>query len=447
MFLEKMKNVLAGPAFPERDYTLSGQKYAHIYAMAADLRHHMKNEKICCLFTEDRGISMAAVLAALETGTQILLPYSFSQRVLEEIREKYAFHTIISHSSEKKRELPKGVQRLIPHLSAAPSPLHMNTDPDAPLIIFFTGGSTGKPKIWSKTPRNLFAETFYHAGKLEISPEDRFLSTVPPCHIYGFLFSLLLPFVSSASVHRENCTFPEEIRALLQKASISILVSLPIHYRALKDSRIPENRLRIALSSAGKLEEEDGDCFYQNTGTGPTEIYGSTETGGIAYRCRAKGENALQPFDIIDWKIKDEMLYVRSDFLSPGTARDAAGYFRTGDRVCAAEQDGFQLLGRADGIVKVGGKRVDTDEVRETLKQIPGIADAVVISLAEASGRENILCALLEGKCEGEILRQKASGRLPAYAVPRIIRFTDEIPRTSAGKYDRQAILEILQHK
>lgn len=229
---------------------------------------------------------------------------------------------------------------------------------------------------------------------------------------------------------------------VLTDQEITVLVSLPVHYRALGSEKIPENRLRLALSSAGKLDEADGDRFYAQTGIGPTEIYGSTETGGIAARCRASGEKSLQPFDAVDWKIADELLHVRSDFLSPGIAVDAQGYFRTGDRVRSAENGGFYLLGRADGIAKVGGKRVDVEEVGEKLKQIPGISDAVVISLPDASGRENDLAALVQGNMDLETFRNAASRLLEPCAMPRRICFVEEIPRTSAGKYDRSAIIK-----
>ncbi|MEZ4527368.1 MAG: fatty acid--CoA ligase family protein [Desulfobacterales bacterium] len=443
MFLQKLAQLLEGPQHPDREFLLSGLNYAHVYALAADIRDAMKGESICCLCTEDRSLVMASVLAALGTGVKLILPHSFSVQKLAEIRDIQDFRMIIS---DQERDLAKGMKTVIPRPDSAYfSPPVPSISPDAPIVSFFTGGSTGRPKIWQKTPRNLFAEAFFHSRKNAFSEKDCFLSTVPPYHIYGFLFSVLVPFVSSSSLWPETCTFPQQIRMVLTDQEITVLVSLPVHYRALGSEEIPENRLRLALSSAGKLDEADGDRFYAQTGTGPTEIYGSTETGGIASRCRAAGEKSLQPFDVIDWKITDEILHVRSDFLSPGMESDAQGYFCTGDRAIGAENGGFYLLGRADGIVKVGGKRVDVEEVGEKLKQIPGIADAVVISLPDASGRENDLAALVQGNMDLETFRNAASQVLEPYAMPRRVCFVEKIPRTSAGKCDRSAMVKFFQ--
>ncbi|MGE0085620.1 MAG: class I adenylate-forming enzyme family protein [Desulfococcaceae bacterium] len=440
MFLQKLAQLLAGPQHPYRDFIISAQTYARVYALAADIRNAMKSQTLCCICTEDRSILMASVLAAMNSGFALILPHSFSAQTIGEIREIRNFHTVIS---DQERDLPKGLKTVIPCAdSCSFSPLPPAFSPDLPFISFFTGGSTGRPKIWHKTPRNLFAEAFFHSRKNSFSENDRFLSTVPPYHIYGFLFSVLVPFVSSSSVWPETCTFPQEIRGVLKDQGITVLVSLPLHYQALGSEEIPENMLRLALSSAGKLDDADGDRFYAQTGIGPTEIYGSTETGGIASRCRAAGEKTLQTFDAVEWKIADEILHVRSDFLPPGMETDAQGYFRTGDRVRSAENGGFYLLGRADGIAKVGGKRVDVEEVGEKLKQIPGIGDAVVISLPDESGRENDLAALVQGNMDLETFRNAASRLLEPYAMPRRICFVEEIPRTSAGKYDRSAIIK-----
>ncbi|MGV8056908.1 MAG: AMP-binding protein [Smithellaceae bacterium] len=66
-------------------------------------------------------------------------------------------------------------------------------DPDEPFLSLFTGGSTGKPKVWSKSPRNLLSEAFYLKEKFAISEKDLFVSTVPPYHIYGLFFPFWFP--------------------------------------------------------------------------------------------------------------------------------------------------------------------------------------------------------------------------------------------------------------
>ena len=273
-----------------------------------------------------KGLVAATLLAALASGSTIVLPYALSKQAIREIREVVGFKAAITDQPEK---LPSEINPIVPEpcRNLAP-PFSLVTDPDSVFLKFYTGGSTGKPKTWSKTPRNMFEEAFYLSQRYNISKNDRILTTVPPYHIYGFLFSVLIPFVSSAGVVAKVCTFPQEIRDALQNYSATILVSVPMHYRILRDGEIPGDSLRISFSSAGKLDKTDEDYFYKQTGVDLVEIYGSTETGGVASRRTTVNEVTMEPFDIVDWKVVDERLYVRSAFISPEIPKDSEGFSR-----------------------------------------------------------------------------------------------------------------------
>ncbi|MCJ7541140.1 MAG: acyl-CoA synthetase, partial [Desulfobacterales bacterium] len=173
------------------------------------------------------------------------------------------------------------------------------------------------------------------------------------------------------------------------------------------------------------------------------EIYGSTETGGIASRCQAENEIPMEPFDVVDWKVVDERLCVRSAFISPEIPRDSEGFFMTGDRVRIDDNNKFLLLGRVDGIVKVGGKRVDMEEIRNKLKQIPEVTEVLVINMPDARGKENEICALVQGSIDKDRFMEMASKIVEPYAIPRRIRIVDEIPVSSTGKYDRKVMERI----
>ena len=358
MFSKKLEQILSGPIHSKGEFVISKYTYEDIYTIAADIRNSLKSiHETICVCTEDKGIIAAALLASLDSGSTMVLPYALSGQAIREIHQVVGFKTAVTDQPDK---LPPEINTVVPDpcCNVAPS-FSLATDPDSVFLKFYTGGSTGNPKLWSKTPRNMFEEAFYLSQRYNISKDDRILATVPPYHIYGFLFSILIPFVSSAGVVAEICTFPQEIRNALQNHSATILVSVPMHYRILRGGEIPGDSLRIAFSSAGKLNKKDGNYFHKQTGVDLVEIYGSTETGGIASRCQAANEAAMEPFDVVDWKVVDERLCVRSAFISPEIPRDSEGFFMTGDRVRNDDNNKFLLLGRVDGIVKVGGKRVD----------------------------------------------------------------------------------------
>jgi len=452
-FSEKLKTILDGPPTseltqPQLEFIIGGRTYEDIYALVAGIGAALSpQESMVCLCAQDKGIIAAALLASLRYGFTLVLPYAYSEQALEEVftrlnRDHIRTRTAIA---DRPMKLPQGITALRPqprpHTAIANA---LAILPDADFCHFFTGGSTGKPKIWSKTPRNLFAEAFYLSEKYALSAQDRIVACAPPFHLYGFTFAVLLPFVSGASVAADIPAYPEEIRTALADYDASVFIGTPMHYRVLRKDAIPSKSLRLAFSSTGKLDQADGLCFHKHTGADLVEIYGSTETGVIASRCQAKGERTFKPLDVVDWKVYHQELSVRSPFISPGIGKSADGYFRTGDRVCLySENDpntGFELLGRADGIVKIGGKRVDLEDIRQKIKRTPHVEDAVVIARPAAKGRQNTISALIQGEINIVQLRQAISALLEPYAIPRQIKITSAIPMLPTGKYDRNAI-------
>jgi acyl-coenzyme A synthetase/AMP-(fatty) acid ligase len=218
---------------------------------------------------------------------------------------------------------------------------------------------------------------------------------------------------------------------------------VPVHYRILNGGKIPAGALRLACSSAGRLEEADSNYFHEKTGVELVEIYGSTETGGIAFRSCSKGEEYLTPFEVVEWKVIDERLHVRSPFISPDIPKNDKWFFRTSDRVRKIDSRRIKLLGRADDIVKVGGNRLDLENIREKIKATPGVVDAAVFALASGNGRQNDICAVVQGHLDAKNLKSSLSESLEVYAVPKRIKMVDKLPISSAGKFDREALKAI----
>lgn len=445
---QTLEYLLTGPACPERDFIISRYTRGDIYSIAAGFRERFDAPEMAgapvCLCTEDKGIIAAALLASLAGGGPVcVLPYAISAPVLSETREATGFRHAVSDGIV---ELPGGTRAILPERSEwKRTGFADGRGIDSIFFQMFTGGSTGRPKLWSKTPANLFSEAAYLVDRFGIGPGDIVAATVPAYHIYGLLFSVLAPFLAAASVLEPVYVFPREILSVLRDGGVTTLVSVPLHYRALNGMEIAAPALKRAFSSAGPLERKDGIYFHGQTGVGVEEIYGSTETGGIAGRCPAAGRETLEPFDCIKWKISDERLCVRSPFVSPDLPVDDGGYYLTGDRVEPAGGKGFSLLGRADGIVKVGGKRVDLNDVREKIMSIPGVRDAYIFS-AEGRRGADISAVIESDRTEGDI-RENLSGILEPYAMPRRVRIVPKMPSTSTGKYDRESIMALFAEK
>ncbi|HNY49217.1 MAG TPA: long-chain fatty acid--CoA ligase [Smithella sp.] len=441
-FIRACKKILTpSQTVCEKDFTLSGYTYGDVFALAAGLKKtlsHWSGEKNICLCTTNKAVVAACILASLTGACKLILPYSFSAHAMKEMRDATGFNFAIADQPE---EMPDGVEVITP-VPSATKDIRPETiiDPDNHFLRLFTGGSTGKPKVWSKSPRNLLTEAFYIRETFSLSDKDIFVATVPPYHIYGLLFSILVPFVSHARILPDIYTFPQEIISTINKNKASVLVSVPIHYRVLKVEGLSVPSLRYAFSSAGVLDRSDGLHFLDKTGIGITEIYGSTETGGIASRCVSDNTDRWRAFDMVSWRLKENRLCVQSDFTSPEMERDSEGFCLTGDEAREEENNSFILMGRADGVVKVAGKRVDLLDVQNKIKTLPTVNDAFVLALSSDTGRETDIAAVVACDLTETHLKKLMMDIMEPYAVPRLIKIVPSITRTATGKIDRRRI-------
>ncbi len=432
----------------ESDFIADGVSRRQLLDLAARLTTSFTEcppDRAICLAAQGRDVIAAALLAAVATRRVLLLPHSFSAMALRQMQDFTGFDTAIvdvdrplSHGT--KCIWPHDVEKLQPSSLADCSP-----KPDAELLRLFTGGSTGAANIWSKSIANVFGEAKFITSCHGIKKEDCILATITPYHIYGLLFSVLVPLLSGASVVAESPSFPAEIDDYIQKESVTVLVSVPAHFRALQKRRLAGS-LRLAFSSAGMLDIEDNSTFCASNSANIVEVYGSTETGGLATRNRGTGESFFTPLDILEWRITDGRLLVRSPFVSAEVPTGEDGWFLTGDKVREEEGGCFSLHGRADAITKVGGERVDLDEVKDLLMRQRGVSECVVLALEDGGGRGNRIAALLcsdEEELDLRPLKHVLSISLEPAAMPKLFKLVSRIPVKANGKYDRDAIAKL----
>ena len=449
-----LKSILSGPMHPQLTY-VDGVTFQGIYNLAMPLRKWLQKnvpkEEVCLLYADDKAVIMAALLAALFETRILILPNAHSFKGVDALKRTTGCRYAIM---DKSRSLPEDIAVIVASDFRFKSPVKRfqskeepTIEPDTVWIQLYTGGSTAAPKIWNKTIRNLMGEALFLSHKFKINSEDRVVASVPVYHIYGLLYSILVPFIASAYVCQAMPYYPKEISQTLDAKSATILISVPPHYRALGRHLCKNDTLRLAFSSAGMLAAEDGQAFTRNNDVEVVEIYGSTETGGVATRIRAKGETAFTPFECVTVKIEAEQLWVKSDFLSPGLKRLDSDFFKLNDRVQLSYDGQFRLLGRTDGVLKVGGRRIDSETIRQAFFDQAGVTDVAILSIPLLNGRENQIVAVVEGTVEPPILSKKIASTLEAYARPRSIKVVEKMPYTEAGKYNRNALMALFKSR
>ncbi len=425
-------------------YCVDGPTRREIVDRAKALLLAAPKDTPICVATDDRSLVASALLSACCGGPPIVLCHALSLEAIADARSAIPFSQVLCASDQ---EIPNDVARLhdLPCENTCVD-LQPDRNSQRPVVILFTGGSTGRARYWSKTAGNLWSEVQVLARQFQVSSEDRILPTVPPYHIYGLLFSVLLPLFSGAVVDRFAPYFPREVMARAKDIRATILVSVPSHYRLLSSLKMEKDCIRLAISSSARLETSDAHTFFHNTGIVPTEVFGSTETGGVALRQQVPGQSCpWTALPGVTWDIDDEALLVKSPFLSPELPRDTSGLYRTADRAKRDSDTHFVVLGRADGVVKIGGLRIDLVEIEEKVRRIDGVRDAMVFARGKDDSRGTEIVAVVETPLSEQALRAQMLCTLPSVAVPRVIRCVSRLPTSPTGKRERQAALQLLE--
>ncbi|GHD69009.1 AMP-binding protein [Jeongeupia chitinilytica] len=323
-----------------------------------------------------------------------------------------------------------------PPTPSAPSVRAIGT----PSLQVFTSGSTGQPSAIAKTLVQLRNETdALEAAFGHTLPADaRIVATVPHQHLYGLLFRVLWPLAAGRAFDCDTLAYPESVWSLPAGRTLALVASPAILKRipTVPDRGPVAARFAAVFSSGGPLPAEANLAARALLGTRITEVYGSSETGGIAHR--HDPQDAWTPQPGVELALDDGgLLQVRSPFLA------TAGWLTTSDRV-TFDGGRFTLLGRADRIVKVEEKRISLSRIEQLLgacnevdtartlllsRQRDEVAAVVVLS---AAGREALA---RDGKAPlDKRLRDALAGDIERVGLPRRWRYVAELPHNGMGK-------------
>ena len=317
-------------------------------------------------------------------------------------------------------------------------------DPDFLGLVLYTSGSTGAAQAIPKKLAQLAAEVAaletQFGGRLGAAD---IVATVSHQHIYGLLFKVLWPITAGRAIHAGSFSFFEELSAALAQRD-SALVSSPAHLKRLQETSVlapAAKRLRVVFSSGGPLAPEVARECRRILEQAPVEVYGSSETGGIAWRQQANGsDEAWTPFPGVHWRIDPayEVLEVSSAYLP------SADWFRTADRAVARADRRFLLKGRIDRIAKIEGKRISLSAIESLLMASPLVTAARIIVLEESrqrvaafivpseSGRQRL--AEVGRLNFSRSLRNLLVNSIEPVGLPRIWRYPNALPINAQGK-------------
>ncbi|MEA2091301.1 MAG: AMP-binding protein [Campylobacterota bacterium] len=306
-------------------------------------------------------------------------------------------------------------------------------------LLFFTSGSSGFPIGAFKSRDNILEEVEVLKELLKDFKIKRVVVSVPFVHIYGILAGLLLPLhLSNVSLIVKDDFLPYE---LLQEAAYddTLIITTPIFIKAL--SKLNENvqlKKSLFISSTGPLHLDDITQFQDRYKTTLLQLFGSTETGGIAYKFSTnKRWKSLKHVSITNTQ---ERLTLSSPFISKYLLEkniiELKQPFQTQD-IVDISGDEFTLLGRVNKLIKIAGKRISALEIESIIETIENVQKAVVtlIYKKELLRSEQILITLqAKEKIERQFIKDKISQNFGTLTIPFRVEYVETIHYSAMGK-------------
>lgn len=238
---------------------------------------------------------------------------------------------------------------------------------------FYSSGSTGNPVCQDHSPAFLMREAGHFSGLL--GPTGRIVSLVPSHHIYGFIWTVLLPDLLECPAQRLSPARSLPSSLARQCRDGDVIVGTPdLWHRMLEpDAELPHRF--TAVSSTAPLARDTATLLQARYPHARLiEAYGSTETAGVGWRESPGSEWNLLPW----WRFGTASEPDQSRQPDHLVDRDNGKQFPLNDHVECATGRLFNVLGRRDPVIQIGGHNVNLARVRERLLENEYVSDAAV---------------------------------------------------------------------
>lgn len=428
---------------------ITGQQWANeCIALAQDINNY--SEKNWLLYQDDFYQYSLYFFALLLANKNIILAQS---NQLERFNQAAEFADISIGDAPLSCE-----QKIkpIPHFNRSNSAQSSSTLDDLSIdenicITLFTSGSTGEAKAIKKHWSQL-ANEIECLQQLFPREKNCVLSTVTHKHIYGLLFKLIWPVFTNKRIVCDTIEYPEQIEHFCRDLSNITLISSPSYLARTSGQLSTQATSNIVdiFCSGGALNVSVANEFSVLNQQIITEIYGSTETGGIAWRQQTKNAQwQLFPEHEVTLA-QDSTLLLTSKFIAKGHP------YKTDDRVALTGRF-FNLLGRVDRIIKLHEKRLSLDEMEGKLIKVPKIKACHCFVLNKSMSKAMLVavveltpdCIFPENSTQKkQLIKEYKQALLSVFEpslLPRKWRFVQKLPFNSEGKLVKAELINLFK--
>ena len=392
----------------------------------------------------DRYHFSVGLAAAIIKGKVSLLPASHTPDMASQLKVYAPDVFCLTDNESCTLALPilQYPKQIAPSLKKLEVP---NIKVDQLVATVFTSGSTGTPLPHNKTWGSLVTCVKTEAERIGLSnltPSTTLIATVPPQHMYGFESSVLMPWQSGHAISNAHPFYPLDVcEAIAAAPKPRLLISTPVHLKALVDAELPIPEMAGILSATAPLSNKLAATIEEICKASLIEIYGSTETGQIASR-RTTQTKKWQLFDDVTLKKVDNYVIAEGGYINDPTPIN--------DDVELISTTQFLLHGRLSDIINIAGKRHSLASLNHLLTSIPEVIDGTFFMPDEDKVKDVTRLAAFV-VCNPEIdakyilsaLRQKVD---PVF-IPRPLIFVDKLPRNTTGKLPRPLLQALLHDK
>ncbi|MGK2950658.1 MAG: acetate--CoA ligase [Acidimicrobiales bacterium] len=362
------------------------------------------------------------------------------------------------------------------------------------LFLLYTSGTTAKPKgIMHTTGGYLTQVAFTHKYVFDLQPEtDIYWCAADIGWVTGHSYIVYGPLTNGATsvMYEGTPDTPGKDRLwdIAERYGVTILYTAPTAIRTFMKwgTQEPEahdlTKLRLLGSVGEPINPEAWMWYHEHIGGSRCPIvdtWWQTETGAIMISplpgaTTLKPGSATFPLPGIAAEVVDDHgervergggyltltrpwpSMLRGIYGDPDRYRDTywstyPGRYFAGDG-CKLDHDGYLwLLGRVDDVMNISGHRISTTEIESALVDHPAVAEAAVVGANDALTGQAIMAYVIpRGTATpspelGEEVRQHVATKLGAIARPKVVIFTDELPKTRSGKIMRRLLRDVAE--